>query len=97
VSSNPFDNDEEVMAMPEPRFISHAVHDSSSSGGSLGNEKALENLIAALELPQEVIEERLRIASMHPSEASRYSTAFESPVGYALSMPEAEDQVYHVQ
>lgn len=98
VASDPFNKDEEeVMDMPKPKFISHAAQESSSSGGSLGNEKALQSLIAALELPQEVIEERLRIASMHPSEASRYSTALDSPVGYAIPIPQTEEQGHFVQ
>lgn len=98
LSSDPFSKgEEEVMAMPTPRFISHTANESSSSGESLGNEKALQNLIAALELPQEVIEERLRVASMHPSEASRYSTTLDSPVGYAMPIPATEVQGYFVQ
>ena len=98
VSSDPFGKDDiEVMAMPKPTFVSHLTQGSSSSGGSLGNEKAMRSLIAALELPQEVIEERLRIASMHPSEASRYSTALDSPVGYAMPVPETEGRGYVAQ
>lgn len=93
ISSDPFNkDDEEMMAMPTPKFISHTANESSSSSGSLGNEKALQSLIAALDLPQEVIEERLRVASMHPSEASRYSTALDSPVGYTIPIPEMEEQ-----
>ena len=97
MSSDPFGaEEEEVMAMPEPRFISHNAQESSSSGGSLGNEKSLQSLIAALDLPQEVIEERLRIASMHPSEASRYSTILDSPV-YAIPISGTEDQEHLVR
>ena len=76
ISSDPFNKDE--ITIPKPKFISHVTHGSSSSGGSVGNEKSMQNLIAALKLPQEVIEERLRVASMNPSEASRYSTGGES-------------------
>ncbi|KAF9647142.1 hypothetical protein BDM02DRAFT_3129931 [Thelephora ganbajun] len=96
VSSDPFKDEEEMVPMPRPRFISHATHDSSSSGGSLGNEKSMQSLIAALDLPQEVIEERLRIASMHPSEVSRYSTATISPTGYTIPIPETAEQGYVV-
>lgn len=96
ISSDPFTKDE-VMVMPAPKFVSHTPNESSSSGGSLGNEKSLQSLIAALELPQEVIEERLRIASMHPSEASRYSTLMDSPDGYAIQIPEADAQGHFVQ
>lgn len=90
VSSDPFGKDEQIM-MPKPRFISHTAHESSSSGGSLGNEKAMQSLIAALELPQEVIEERLRVASMQPSEISMYSTGMDSPYGYTMPIPETEE------
>ena len=93
ISSDPFNKDEEVVTMPTPKFVSHTVHDSSSSTGSVGNEKAMKSLIAALDLPQEVIEERLRIASLNPSEISRYSTA-DSTVGYAMPTPETEEQGY---
>lgn len=98
VPHDPFSRElEEMMVMPTPKFVSHTANGSSSSGGSLGNEKALQNLIAALELPQEVIEERLRVASLNPSEASRYSTGTDSPVGYAVLTPEMEDQGHFVQ
>lgn len=91
VSSDPFNKDEgEMMTMPKPTFTSHSAHDSSSSGGSYGNERSMQSLIAALDLPQEVIEERLRIASMQPSEGSRYSTAMDSSLGYGTPVPEAE-------
>lgn len=94
MSSDPFNKDDEVMAMPKPRFVSHSAQDSSSSGGSLGNEKAMQSLIAALELPQGVIEERLRIASMQPSEISRYSTGMDSLSGYAMPVPETAEHGY---
>lgn len=97
MSSDALDKDEMVV-MPKPNFISHIPHDSSSSGGTVGNGKAMQHLIAALELPQEVIEERLRVASMqsmlslHPSEGSRYSNVMDTPVGYAIPLPETEEQ-----
>lgn len=78
--------------MPKPKFISHTAHDSSSSGGSFGNERSMQNLIAALELPQGVVEERLRVASMQPSEASRYSSVMDSPVEYAVPIFETAGQ-----
>ena len=91
VSSDPFSKGEIVM--PKPRFVSHEAHDSSSSGGSVGNEKAMQSLIAALELPQDVIEERLRVASMQPSEISMYST-MDSPYEYAIPIPDTAEQGY---
>jgi hypothetical protein len=97
ISSDPFNKDDLVITMPKPKFVSHSANESSSSGGSLGNDKSLQSLIAALELPQGVIEERLRIASMHPSETSRYSTVADSPVGYAIPLPDTEGQGHFVQ
>ena len=93
VSSDPFNIDEGTMTMPKPKFVSHTVHGSSSSGGSFGNERSMQSLIAALDLPQEVIEQRLRVASMDPSEISRYSTAMDS---YTIPIPEAAEQRYMV-
>ena len=93
ISSDPFNKDE-VVTIPAPKFVSHTAQDSSSSSGSIGNEKAMQSLIAALDLPQEVIEERLRIASMNPSEISRYSTGMDSTVGYAMPVPETAGQRY---
>ena len=90
ISSDPFNKDEVVVTMPAPKFVSHAAQDSSSSSGSIGNEKAMRSLIAALDLPQEVIEERLRIASMNPSEISRYSTGMDSTVEYGMPVPEGQ-------
>jgi len=92
LSSDPFNKDEVEVIMPTPKFVSHTAQDSSSSNGSIGNEKAMQSLIAALDLPQEVIEERLRIASMNPSEISRYSTGMDSTVGYAMPVPETAEQ-----
>jgi hypothetical protein len=93
-SSDPFNGDEEIMTMPKPRFVSHTTHASSSSGGSFGNEKAIQSLIAALELPKDVVEDRLRIASMQPSEASRYSTGSDTFAAYPMPIPETAEQGY---
>jgi len=54
--------------------ISHTQSDSVvSTDSAAGADRALQSLIAALELPQEEVERRLRIASMQPSEISNYS------------------------
>jgi hypothetical protein len=92
-SSDPFD-EEETMTIPKPKFISHMVHDSSSSGGSIPNERSMQSLIAALELPQDIIEQRLRAASMAPSDISRYSTGMDS---YTIPMPETAERGYMVR
>ena len=93
VSSDPFSKDDHTITAPKPRFASHAAHDSSSSGGSVGNEKAMESLIAALDLPKDVIEERLRVGSMQ-SEVSMYSTTADSPFEYAIPIPETAERGY---
>lgn len=87
VSSDPFNKGDVVITIPKPKFISHVTHGSSSSGGSIGNERSMQNLIAALKLPQEVIEERLRVVSMNPSEASRYSRYSTGAESYVLPTP----------
>ena len=97
VSSDPFNKDEETITIPKPKFISHVTHGSSSSGGSVGNEKSMQNLIAALELPQEVIEERLRVASMNPSEASRYSMYSTGVDSYIMPTPRTGEHGYTAQ
>ncbi|KAF8962783.1 hypothetical protein BDZ97DRAFT_1759135 [Flammula alnicola] len=69
-SMDPFDDINEQM--PRPQFIHHTVSSSSSSVES--KEKALQSLIAALDIPEEEVRDRLRIASMQPSVISQVST-----------------------
>lgn len=97
ISSDPFNKDEQTITIPKPKFISHVTHGSSSSGGSIGNEKSMQNLIAALELPQEVIEERLRVASLNPSEASRYSRYSTGMESYVMPTPGTGEHGYMAQ
>ncbi|RDB25815.1 hypothetical protein Hypma_006479 [Hypsizygus marmoreus] len=52
------------MSMPRPTF-STVTHTAQSSVSS--NERALQSLIAALEVSEEEVQERLRVASMQPS------------------------------
>jgi hypothetical protein len=61
---------------PFTRAFSHTPSDSSTSitGNSLSSERAMKSLIAALDLTQEEIEERLRVVSMQPTLDSRYSS-----------------------
>ncbi|CAL1716296.1 unnamed protein product [Somion occarium] len=54
-----------------PNFKGH-LH-TESTGSNLGSEHAMKSLIAALNLTQEEVEERLRVASFHPSISTRYS------------------------
>lgn len=69
---NPFSDQPAINSIPD---ISHVPHDSVASNCSSASatDRAMKSLITALNLPQEVVEERLRIASMQPSETSRYS------------------------
>ena len=53
---------------------------------------AIQSLIATLDLPQEVVEERLRITSIQPSETSTYSVGMNSIDRYTMPIPETEEQ-----
>ncbi|KAI0073464.1 hypothetical protein K474DRAFT_1666587 [Panus rudis PR-1116 ss-1] len=53
--------------------VLHSRTDSTSSNNPLATDRAMKSLIAALNLTQEEVEERLRVASMQPSLSSRYS------------------------
>lgn len=62
---------DEAAAAGIPKF--KHVHSDSTSSNPLANEHALKSLIAALNLTQEEVEERLRVASFAPSVSTRYS------------------------
>ncbi|KAI0784235.1 hypothetical protein C8Q75DRAFT_401970 [Abortiporus biennis] len=66
-----------VYPTPVPFVPTHQAGDSIASGSSGGafaaNEHAMKSLIAALDLTQEEVEERLRVASMQGSTLSRMS------------------------
>ena len=68
----------------------HTHHSSVASGDSeqafIANDNAMQSLIAALDLGQEVSDNRLLRTSMQPSTASRYSFA-EEDVGIAREFP----------
>ena len=66
---NPFADAEEIAV---PTFRAHIQSDSIESN-PFASEHAMKSLIAALELTQEEVEERLRAASMRRSMISRYS------------------------
>lgn len=70
---------ESLPQLALPQFKTHAPNDSiasGSSGGLFPSEHAMRSLIAALELSQEEVEARLRVASMQPSTpGSRYSVS----------------------
>ncbi len=85
--TNPFADSEEVAI---PTFRAHVQSDSigstSSGGNGFASEHAMKSLIAALDLTQEEVEERLRVASMQPSTISRYSG-----ISHITGMTEEED------
>lgn len=69
---DPFDDLNSQMP-PKPAFVQqHSTTASTSSTES--KEKALQSLMAALELPEDEVRNRLRIASMQPSFISRLSS-----------------------
>lgn len=86
-NTNPFADSEEVII---PTFKAHVQSDSigstSSGGHGFASEHAMKSLIAALDLTQEEVEERLRVASMQPSTISRYSG-----ISHITGMTEEED------
>jgi len=66
LSSDPFEA--LVAQLPKPALTHHQVTDSSASAES--KTRALQTLMGALELSEDDIRERLRVASMQPSEIS---------------------------
>ncbi|KAF8199557.1 hypothetical protein BJ912DRAFT_654898 [Pholiota molesta] len=70
-SNDPFDDINEQMPKP-PKFVQHLATASSSSTES--KEKALQSLIAALDISEGEARSRLRIASMQPSFISNISS-----------------------
>jgi hypothetical protein len=79
-ATDPFDDVTEhmmPMALPKPSFVQHSATASSSSTES--KERALQSLIAALDIPEDEVRNRLRIASMQPSIISQVTV---SSVGY---------------
>ena len=82
-SEDPFDDINEPM--PPPKFIHHLATSSSSSTDSKeSKEKALQSLIAALDISEDEARSRLRIASMQPSFISGIS-------GISSGSPDEED------
>lgn len=70
---DPFaDMDETLETLRDLPKFNHS-HSDSSASSAFGSERAMKSLIAALDMSQDEIEERLRIASMQPSIDSRYS------------------------
>ncbi|PSR78989.1 hypothetical protein PHLCEN_2v7176 [Hermanssonia centrifuga] len=66
-----------MTAVTESEFSSHSHNDSIASGDSgnaFASEHAMKSLIAALDLTQDEVEERLRVVSMRPSTTSQYSS-----------------------
>ncbi|KAI0926058.1 hypothetical protein AcV5_008622 [Taiwanofungus camphoratus] len=75
--SNPFADVHDVpVYRVSPPAAAHVQKDSVASGSSanLFNEHAMKSLLAALDLTQDQVEERLRVVSMQDSTASRYSS-----------------------
>ena len=73
--TNPFGDGAMPAGIPpfKPQHLPSDSLASSSSGSAFATEQAMKNLIAALNLTQEEVQERLRVASMQASTISRYS------------------------
>ncbi|KAF8986592.1 hypothetical protein BDQ17DRAFT_1393652 [Cyathus striatus] len=63
-TSDPFADENTPLPKP-PAFIHHATTSSASSASS--NDRAIQSLIAALDVTEEEVQNRLRVASMQPS------------------------------
>lgn len=86
-SVNPFEDINEHLP-PRPTFVQHAA--TSSSASTESKERALQSLIAALDVSEDEVKDRLRIASMQPSVISQASTVGydeESDVTKAFPLP----------
>lgn len=86
---DPF-HDDNLPSFPRPFATSHTVQSSMSSVTS--NDRALQSLIAALDVSEEEVQERLRVASMQPSfisAASGYTE--EEDVTGAFPLPPSTD------
>ena len=91
-NDNPF-SDENGLSLSRPFVQHHATQDSLGSVSS--TDRALQNLIAALEIPEEEVQERLRVASLQPSFVSNTSTytsgGEEEDVTQAFPLPPSTD------
>ena len=91
-NDNPF-SDDHGLSLPRPFVQQHTTKDSVGSVSS--TDRALQNLIAALEIPEEEVQERLRVASMQPSLISNTSVytsgGEEEDVTQAFPLPPLTD------
>lgn len=87
VDADPF-SDEKGLSFSRP-FVQHGANDSLASVSS--GDRALQNLIAALEIPEEEVQERLRIASSFISNTSAYTSGEEEDVTNAFPLPPSTD------
>ncbi|KAF8841827.1 hypothetical protein BDN67DRAFT_980096 [Paxillus ammoniavirescens] len=97
--STPPSNHDNPFADPPAAVTADPSTDSVFSESSAGNTRALQSLIAALGVPQEDVQERLRIASMQSSRysyASRYTTGDEGEDFIsATAFPDPPTQIRH--
>lgn len=87
-SDDPFD-DGNVPSFNPPFNISHTAQDSFSSVSS--NDRAMQSLIAALDVSEAEVQERLRVASMQPSFISTNSAFTEDDVTNSFPLPPSTD------
>lgn len=84
---NPFEDNNDDGELPRPVFMTHAAASSTSSMDNGDRERALQSLIAALDVPEDEVRDRLRIASMQPSVMSRASSIGVQDVAAEFPLP----------
>jgi hypothetical protein len=84
-ASNPFSDSVK-------RPFTHTTHDSSTSMSS--TDRAMQSLIAALDVSPEEVEERLRVASMHPSVKSTGSALEDDASVAEFPLPPTQVPLY---
>ena len=94
-TTNPFDDDLDTTTLPVPAFISHTATSSTSSMDKEEKERALKALVAVLNLPEEEVRDRLRIASMQPSIVSTTSSVYDSDVTQDFPLPPSTPTMKH--
>jgi hypothetical protein len=89
-ADNPFGDEHRPLPAPLPPISAPAQHTTSASHSSTGSqERALQSLLAVLNIPEAEVQARLRVASMQPSVISAVSSAYteEDDLGVTGSFP----------
>ncbi|CAA7267128.1 unnamed protein product [Cyclocybe aegerita] len=78
--------------LPRPPFLTHTATSSTSSMDKGERERALQSLIAVLDVPEEEVRDRLRIASMQPSIISQASSLGGEDVTKEFPLPPGQNR-----